>query len=256
MTATAILSVISRAEAKANGLKRYFTGDPCVHGHVAERSIQGVCVECNRLRAGAYYHANADQVQERAKARYKASPEARRAYSKKWAKENQERVKEFSVEYYAANKEKIKQRSRDWGQDNAKRKQARNAAWNAANPEKARAHQREYDRRRLASDPVFALRARIQCSIRNSLIKGGYTKRSRTHEYLGCSFEEFKIHIEKQFLKGMTWENRSLWHLDHVTPVSSAKTEDEMAALHHFTNLRPLWAKDNQSKGDKIEFLI
>lgn len=256
MTAETILAIISRKDAKSQGLNRYFTGELCADGHMAERSLRGVCVECNRAKASAYYHANSIQVSERAKVHYQKNADNRIAYSKQWAESNPGRVKKVAAAYYQANKEKIKQRTRNWGAANAKRKQASNTAWNVANPEKARSHQRQYDKRRFDSDPVYAMRVRMQCSIRGSLIKGGYTKRSRTHEYLGCCFDDFKIHMEKQFTKGMTWENRSQWHIDHITPTSSAKTENEMIALHHFTNLRPMWAADNQSKGDKIEFLI
>lgn len=236
------ITVISRAEAKEQGLKRFFTGKQCQHGHVAERLIcNGLCIECERIKSKAYYKKNSERI---------------KASSKQWAAENADVKKAYHTAYYQANSDKLKQISRDWGAKNPKLKQARNKVWNAANPKKARTHQREYEKRRLASDPMFALRSRMQCAIRGSLIKGGYTKRSRTHEYLGCSFDEFKRHIEKQFLKGMTWENRNLWHIDHLRPVSSAKTEEELIAIHHFTNLRPLWAKDNLEKSDNMEFLI
>jgi hypothetical protein len=67
-----------------------------------------------------------------------------------------------------------------------------------------------------------------------------------------CSFEEFFIHIESQFIDGMSWENRSLWHIDHIIPLATAKTEEEILRLNHYTNLRPLWALDNLKKGSKI----
>lgn len=73
---------------------------------------------------------------------------------------------------------------------------------------------------------------------------------------LGCTWREFKIHVERQFLKGMSWDNRNLWHIDHITALATAKTEAEVIALSHFTNLRPIWGSDNLSKGDKILFLI
>jgi hypothetical protein len=135
MTASGILAIVSRKDAKVQGLTRYFTGVPCIYGHIAERTIKGICTECNRIRANDFYHANKEKVQALAKARYIASQDKRRTYSKQWAKENPEHVKVRSAAYYQANKEKIKQRSRDWGSENAKRKQVRNAAWNAANPE-------------------------------------------------------------------------------------------------------------------------
>jgi hypothetical protein len=69
---------------------------------------------------------------------------------------------------------------------------------------------------------------------------------------LGCSFEVFKAHLQKQFTKGMGWHNMSKWHIDHIVPLASAKTESELIALAHFSNLRPMWAADNMSKHAKI----
>lgn len=78
-----------------------------------------------------------------------------------------------------------------------------------------------------------------------SIKKQGYTKRSRTYKILGCTYEEFKIHLENQFTDGMTWENQGEWHLDHIYPVSLAKNEEELIKLNHYTNFQPLWAEDN-----------
>lgn len=92
--------------------------------------------------------------------------------------------------------------------------------------------------------------------IATAFTRSGYTKTSRTHEIIGCSWEEFTVHIERQFLPGMTWENRHLWHIDHITPLSTAKTEEDVIALNHVSNLRPIWAEDNIAKKDKLLFLI
>jgi hypothetical protein len=84
-------------------------------------------------------------------------------------------------------------------------------------------------------------------------IKGkGYTKKSKTSEYLGCTFNEFKTYIEEKFIENMSWENRMDWHLDHIYPISLAETEDELIKLNHYTNFQPLWAVDNLRKGNKI----
>ena len=84
----------------------------------------------------------------------------------------------------------------------------------------------------------------------------GYAKSSKTTAILGCDWKTLKLHIERQFTKNMTWENRSEWHIDHIVPLASANTEEELIALNHYTNLRPMWAEDNLSKGAKMEFLI
>ena len=78
------------------------------------------------------------------------------------------------------------------------------------------------------------------------------TKKNKTFDIVGCSPEFLKEHLEKQFISGMTWENRNEWHIDHIIPLSSAKTEDELYKLCHYTNLQPLWAEDNLKKSNKI----
>ena len=71
---------------------------------------------------------------------------------------------------------------------------------------------------------------------------------------LGCSIKDLKIHLEEQFQEGMNWNNHGSWHIDHRKPLASfdlTKREQLLAAVH-FTNLQPLWAKDNLSKGSKV----
>ena len=77
-------------------------------------------------------------------------------------------------------------------------------------------------------------------------------KTYKTFDIVGCSPEFVKEHLEKQFIEGMTWENQGKWHIDHIIPLSSAKTEEEVYKLCHYTNLQPLWAEDNLRKSNKI----
>jgi hypothetical protein len=84
------------------------------------------------------------------------------------------------------------------------------------------------------------------------LKKLNISKTNKTFEIVGCTPEFLKEHLEKQFVDGMTWENRGEWHIDHKIPLSSAKTEEELYKLCHYTNLQPLWAEENLKKGNKI----
>jgi len=68
------------------------------------------------------------------------------------------------------------------------------------------------------------------------------------HLLIGCSKEELKWHLEKQFKPGMTWDNYGKWHVDHIIPLYTAKTEQEVYKLYHYTNLQPLWAEENLRK--------
>jgi len=74
---------------------------------------------------------------------------------------------------------------------------------------------------------------------------------------LGCSIDELKMHLESKFQYGMNWDNWSFegWHIDHIVPLASFDLTDRKQLLLacHYTNLQPLWAIDNLSKGDRTE---
>lgn len=111
-------------------------------------------------------------------------------------------------------------------------------------------------KKRRSEDTVYAEAIRVRSLIYGAFSRRGLRKSARTEAILGCTLVEFAVHIERQFLPGMTWENRHLWHLDHITPLGTANTEADVLALNHFTNLRPLWAPDNLAKSDTVTHLI
>jgi hypothetical protein len=110
---------------------------------------------------------------------------------------------------------------------------------------------------RKEKDHVLDLSFRTRALICKYFSRQGCKKRSRAQEMLGVdSWQQFADHIERQFHDGMSWDNRSEWHLDHIVPISSATNEADVIALNHYTNLRPMWASENQAKGDKILYLL
>ena len=123
------------------------------------------------------------------------------------------------------------------------------------NKEKVAEHKKRHKAKKRL-DPIYVLSQQMSCLVRISLINKGFPKRGKTIDIVGCDWNTFASHIERQFIDGMSWENRSEWHIDHIVPLASAKTEEDVIRLNHFTNLRPLWAKDNLSKGAKMENLI
>ena len=127
------------------------------------------------------------------------------------------------------------------------------------NPEKRKEYRKNYKPRkreqrkeRRNTDPIFNLTNRMRGRLRKYLIILNISKKNKTFEIVGCSPQFLKEHLEKQFIDGMTWENRSEWHIDHKIPLSSAKTEEELYKLCHYTNLQPLWAEENLKKSNKI----
>lgn len=84
----------------------------------------------------------------------------------------------------------------------------------------------------------------------------GYEDNSETAELIGCTYASYMLHLNKQFAKGMSFENKCDWEVDHIVPISLSKTTEEIKVLSKFTNLRPLWRKDNRKKHAKNLFLI
>ncbi|MGZ4851224.1 MAG: hypothetical protein ACXV2C_07585 [Candidatus Bathyarchaeia archaeon] len=102
---------------------------------------------------------------------------------------------------------------------------------------------------RLKHDPVYSTGLRIRGLIRKSIEGRGFRKETPTHKILGCNYDELRSHIESQFKDGMCWERFGEIHIDHIIPMASAKTIEDVLALNHYTNLQPLWAIDNLKKG-------
>lgn len=111
------------------------------------------------------------------------------------------------------------------------------------------AYKARWSRDRQASDPVFRLAIALRRRVWVAFNRRGWTKRSSGGALLGADWPTVKLWIEERFSPGMSWENYGEWHIDHVTPLASATSEDELLSLFRFTNLQPLWAFDNMSKG-------
>lgn len=111
--------MIGRAEAKAAGLKHYFTGKPCKHGHVAPRqSSTGNCTECQREHQSKWYAANRDKVLARTRKWREAHSERLRAIKQRWQATNSDKAREYNQKWYAANREEAIERARKWAAAN------------------------------------------------------------------------------------------------------------------------------------------
>lgn len=114
----------------------------------------------------------------------------------------------------------------------------------------------EKTRHRHKNDILFKLSRNVRTRMGMFLKSENFTKgKNKTKDILGCTPQELKEFLEKKFKKGMSWDNRNKWHIDHVIPLSSANTEEEVLNLCHYTNLQPLWVKENLEKSNKIKKL-
>jgi len=122
---------------------------------------------------------------------------------------------------------------------------------------KARTKRSIYNTKYHAERRIYDLGFKLAGNLRNRLRLAlkNQSKRGRTFDYVGCSAEQLRNYLESKFLPGMTWENygKDGWHVDHVKPlcVFDLSSEEQLKKAMHYSNLQPLWAEDNLSKGGR-----
>lgn len=165
----------------------------------------------------------------------------------------EESASRYRKERNAAEAEKLRKQASDWYYANKEWALERRDKWGKANPEKLRLISA---RRR--STPHGKLSNSMRVAVHKTLTSGKMGR--RTFDILGYSQEQLKVHLERQFLHGMTWENYGEWHVDHIVPLSSFSYESaddaEFKACWALTNLRPLWSEQNISKHAKRLYLL
>ena len=176
-------------------------------------------------------------------------------YQKKWQEENKDKTRKYQQKYYKKNKVTRLVKSKEWRMNNIEKSRLSKKKWREKNKDRINKlwMDRYYDRYR--NDQQFKLSKNLRNRINKILL--GINKSSDTLSLLGVkSVNEIKEYIELKFEKGMSWNNYNFetWHIDHIKPLHSfdlTKKEEQKKAFH-YTNLQPLWAKDNLIKGSRV----
>jgi len=140
--------------------------------------------------------------------------------------------------------------------DNGKKREYNQRYFSTAKGKKTRSkNMSNYYKTNLKARLTLRMRTRIKEFLKIKNI----TSKNNTFKYVGCTPSELKTHLEKQFYnnpitnKPMTWMNWTIngWHIDHIIPLDQGKNDDDAKKLCHYTNLQPMWAKENLKKGNK-----
>ena len=215
--------------------------DPIFYEH--ERKIQKQWLENNKEKVKHYAKKAQSKKSFKIKRKawykvYMSNPDThnkRKEWEKKWR--SQDHVKAKKKLYKLNNKEYIRIKSKEYSQ----RPEVQNRA-------------RERVRYRLKNDPIFRLKSSVRTRIYLYVKRGLAKKTLPTSVLIGCSWEFLKIHLEKRFKQNMNWDNYGKWHIDHHRPMASFNLfkQKELLECCNFSNLRPLWASENLSKGAKL----
>lgn len=173
--------------------------------------------------------------------------------SKEYVKRNPEKRKNTLEMYYENNREKELDRLRLYKIKNPKKRKETYKKYYENNKDLINKKQYQINKRKYNQDITYRIKHNLRERIKDYLRKTKSVNQN-TFSIVGCTPIQLKEHLESMFSDGMNWENYGFygWHIDHIIPLSSAKNEEELKKLCHYTNLQPLWCKDNLSKGSKI----
>lgn len=168
--------------------------------------------------------------------------------NKEWKLKNQNEIKEYNQKYNSVNNEKLKLLWKEYRKKNKVSMSLKKKEYIDKNRDTINLKIRT----KMSQDPLFKLikysRSRLRQFMKTKKIK----KNNSTFLIIGRSPKFLMDYIEGLFTDNMGWDNYGEWHIDHIVPLSSAKNEEEVNKLCHYSNLQPLWAKDNLKKSNKI----
>lgn len=170
-------------------------------------------------------------------------------YQKNYYQKNKMRISKRTAAYKKKNSDKIKLSDKKYYLDNKDKKAEYDRSYHEKNKSRISEKRRVRVRNKRAVDPLEKIKHNLRTGICQAFKVKSWRKSGPTEKLLGISFDLAKAHLEVQFKAGMSWENYGKWHIDHIIPMASAKTKEEMELLCHYTNLQPLWAIDNIRKG-------
>lgn len=197
-----------------------------------------------------YYEKNKEKIKEYQKKYREENQDKRTLLRKTYYEKNKDKEKENVKTYYEKNKEKINEYKKKWVKDNEPRLLKKRKEY--YNKNKSLLFLK--DKERMKNDPLYSLSVTLRKNILKAFRNRQFEKENSTTLILGCSFEELKNHLESKFEPWMTWENRGKyngemyygWDIDHIIPLSSGKTIEEIIKLNHYTNLQPLCSYHNR----------
>jgi hypothetical protein len=182
---------------------------------------------------------------------------------RKYREKHKDKVKLYKKNWHETNKDRLNAKSKAYNETNKDRLNAKSKAYREVNKDKLKEQRkvyRETNKDKLHKYDMYRyknnIKRKLSCRLRSRLrdvIKNNYKSGSAVKD-LGCTIDELKSYLESKFQNGMTWDNWSLygWHIDHIKPLASFDLSDRKQLLEacHYTNLQPLWAKDNLAKSD------
>lgn len=158
----------------------------------------------------------------------------------------------YGKEYYSKHKSEHNSKMKEHYVQNKEQYKIVHEVYRDNNKEKISYIAKTYNKNRREIDILFKLKHNLRVRIKEYMKSKNIKTFNKTFDFVGCTPESLREHLESGFYDGMTWDNYGERHIDHKIPLSSGNNEEELYKLCHFTNLQPMWAVENIKKGSKI----
>jgi hypothetical protein len=190
-------------------------------------------LEIIHQKGKVYRELNKEKISARGKSRYESDKEKVKQINENWKSKNKERISQKGKERYNKKRDEILGKGKIYRKEHL-------------------VERREY-MKLLRQRPEHRIKQNLRCRLRGAL--NGKPKATTTMKLVGCTPEFLKEFLEKQFTDGMSWENYGKWHIDHIIPCGLYDLSDpeQQKICFHYTNLRPLWAEENQRKNKYLD---
>lgn len=201
---------------------------------------KNACVECKKLRNNKFKSENKDYV---------------KTYNDHYRIEDADEIKRASKIYLSMrDKDKHNQERRKYYWE----KQKNSDHLMAKKREQNRKWRHKDHHTRYKTDPDYRCNKLVRNILDRTLKASMKNKEGRTQDLPGYTAQEFRLHIERQFQKGMNWDNHGKWHIDHIHPISRFIEEGitDPKIINALSNLTPIWKTNNLSKGAKVTQLL
>jgi hypothetical protein len=220
------------------------------------------CTKCNEIKPKSEFgnhKLTKDKLQCHCKECINLNSKKHKENNPEWSRNHylskQEYYKKLTLDRYKDNRDFILTKQKEWAEKNKEHIKAYQKEWSLKNKDKIN----NYHKERKENNPNIRLACILRSKISTNIRRVGSIKDQKSLDIVGLnSWDCFRKYIETKFENGMNWDNYGIgqnnttWHIDHIIPISSASTLEEVKKLNHYSNLRPMWGSDNIRKSNKM----
>lgn len=213
--------------------------------------LSSICKDCTYKRNRLWVEKNKDKIKNYLSEYKDKNKNHLYEKDKEYRIINKAKIKNSQKDRYEKDKEKILEKQKEYYLENKDAKIEYVKNWRINNKKKWIESRAKRKQERYSNDINFKLKNNIVSRLNLALRHN--RKSNKTEVLLGCTIAELRIYLENKFKEGMSWDNRFEWHIDHIIPCASfdLSKEEEQKKCFHYSNLQPLWARENIIKGSK-----